>query len=41
MRQQLRRHVEPFVPPLCNGMAEMDGIPADDNRGQEVEAGDP
>lgn len=39
--QQLGRHVEPFVPPLCDGMAEMDGIPVDDDRGQKIEAGNP
>ena len=41
VREKLGRNVEPFVPPLCDGMAEMNGIPAEDDRGQEVEVGDP
>ena len=41
MGQKVGRHVNPFVPSLCDGMAEMNGIPIDDDCCQEVEAGDP
>lgn len=42
-QEALRLHVAPFegARRVINGMAEMDGIPIDDDCGQEVEAGDP
>lgn len=41
MRQQLRRHVEPFVSPILDGVAETCSIPVDDDCCEQIQPGDP
>jgi hypothetical protein len=41
VRQKFRRHIKPLISPLCDCMAEMKGIPVDDDCGKQVESGDP
>lgn len=41
MRQKFGRHIKSFIPALCDRMVEMEGVPVDDDCGQQVEAGDP
>lgn len=41
MRQKFGRHIKSFIPALCDCMAEMEGVPVDDDCGEQVEAGDP
>ena len=41
MGEQVVRRIQPFASPGLDGMAEMQGVPVDDDRGQQVESGDP
>ena len=41
VRKKLGRHIKPFVPSLCGCVAEMDGIPVDDDRRKQVSPGNP
>lgn len=40
MRQEFRRNIKPFISPLGDRVAEVDGVPIDDDCGEQVEAGD-
>jgi len=40
MGQQVVGRIEPFASPGFDGMAEMQGVPVDDDGGEQVEAGD-
>ncbi len=40
MGQEFGAHVKVFVPSLFDRAAQMDGIPVDDDCGEQVEAGD-
>ena len=39
--QEFARDLEPGLPPREDGVAELQRVPVDDDRGQQVEAGDP
>ena len=39
--QEFVRDLEPGLPPREDGLAELQRVPVDDDRGQQVEAGDP
>jgi hypothetical protein len=41
VRQKFRRHIQSFVSPLGDRVADVDGVPVDDDRGEQVEADDP
>ena len=41
MGQEFVRDLEPGLPPREDGVAELQRVPVDDDRGQQVEAGDP
>ena len=41
MGQKLGRDIKTFIPPSGNSMAEMDGVPVDDDRREQVQSGDP
>ena len=39
--QEFARDLEPGLPPRVDGVAELQRVPVDDDRGQQVEAGNP
>ncbi len=41
MRQKFGRHINLFIPALCDCMAEMEGVPVDDDCGEQVQPGNP
>ena len=41
MRQKFWRHIKSFVPPLGDRVADVNGVPIDNECGEQVEAGDP
>lgn len=41
MREQMVGRIESFATPGVDGLAEMQGVPEDDDGGEQVEAGDP
>jgi len=41
MRQQMIRGIESFATPGLDSMAELQGVPVDDDGGEQVEARDP
>ena len=41
MGQEFVRNLEPGLPPREDGVAELQRVPVDDDRGQQVEPGDP
>lgn len=40
MRQKFGRHIKSFIPALCDCMAEMEGVPVNDDCGEQIESGD-
>ena len=40
MRQKFGRHIKSFIPALCDRVAEMEGVPVDDDCGEQVQPGD-
>lgn len=41
MRQKFGRHIKSFIPTFRDCVAEMEGVPVDDNGGEQVEPGYP
>ena len=41
MGEKMVGGIEPFAAPGLNGMAKVQGVPVDDDGGEQVEAGDP
>jgi len=39
MRQKFGRHIKSFIPVLCDRLAEMEGVPVDDDCGEQVQPG--
>lgn len=40
MRQKFRWHIKSFISALCDRLAEMEGVPVDDDCGEQVQPGD-
>ena len=41
MRQEFRWHIKSFIAALCDCIAEMEGVPVDDDCGEQIQPGDP
>lgn len=37
MRQKFGRHIKSFIPALCDHVAEMEGVPVDDDCGEQLQ----